>query len=328
MDRNNQNDDAEGNVQSYGVPLFGMPLKSNATTSPAPPKQSNATPLPVKGEPQRDRTSTEESVSKEKEQIDLVNRLTDQQKERKMATVEEPAPSPQINCLALLANVVLLLGYSFNLWFQYYEYNRCDRETIAIVVYFIAFALLILSGIMELCVDALSVRTVGHGRYHAHSAFWNGVISITFVTAGMLDVVSFIFWMEKMKGEEKTVLLISAYVLFVAATLALTFSVLEAKKISWSGTMKPDRIDLMANGLFFVTAAMGIVLRHVQFAQAGSEEATNDMELIIVPLFLFCSILYVIADGHRWNRFCLSAGGKEFAIIGRRVKAGEETAAS
>lgn len=216
--------------------------------------------------------------------------------------VEEPAPSePRINRLALLANAVLLLGYSFNLWFQYYEYNRRDRETVAIVVYFIAFALLILSGIMELCVDAFSVRTVGHGRYHAHSASWNGVVSITFVSAGLLDVVSFIFWMEKMKGEENAVLLISAYVLFITATLALTFSVLETKKISWSGTMKPDRIDLMANGLFFVTAVMGIVLRHVQFAQAGFEEATNDMELIIVPLFLFCSILYVTADGHRWN---------------------------
>ena len=302
MDGNNQNDNAEetettgktggnygvplfgmplqSNVQSYGVPLFGMPHKSNTApplqsnaTSPAPPKQSNATPRPVKGEPQRDRTST---------------------------VFEEPAPSkPQINCLALLANVVLLLGYSFNLWFQYYEYNRRDRETIAIVVYFIAFALLVLSGIMELCVDKV------HGRYHSHSAFWNGVISITFVTAGLLDVVAFIFWMEKMKREEKTVLLISAYVLFVAATLALTFSVLETKKLSWSGTMKADRIDLMANSLFFVTALMGIVLRHVQFAQAGSEEATNVMELIIVPLFLFCSILYVTADCHRWNRFCL-----------------------
>ena len=216
--------------------------------------------------------------------------------------VEEPAPSePRINRLALLANAVLLLGYSFNLWFQYYEYNRRDREIVAIVVYFIAFALLILSGIMELCVDAFSVRTVGHGRYHAHSASWNGVVSIAFVSAGLLDVVSFIFWMEKMKGEENAVLLISAYVLFVTATLALTFSVLETKNISWSGTMKPDRIDLMANGLFFVTAVIGIVLRHVQFAQAGFEEATNDMELIIVPLFLFCSILYMTADGHRWN---------------------------
>jgi hypothetical protein len=215
--------------------------------------------------------------------------------------VVEPAPKPHINRLALLANAVLLLGYSFNLWFQYYEFNRRDRETVAIVVYFVAFALLILSGIMELFVDAFSVRTLGHGRYHSHSAYWNGVVSIMFVSAGLLDVVSFIFWMEKMKGEENAVLLISAYVLFVTATLALTFSVLETKKISWSGTIKPDRIDLMANGLFFVTSVMGIVLRHVQFSQAGFEEATNDMELIIVPLLLFCSILYVTADGHRWN---------------------------
>jgi hypothetical protein len=113
MDGNNQkDDDAEtagktgGNYgvplfgmplqsnQSYGVPLFGMPLQSNTAppprqsnaTSPAPPKQSDATSPPIKGEPQRDRTSTEESVSKEtlvklmKEQVDLVNRLTDQQK--------------------------------------------------------------------------------------------------------------------------------------------------------------------------------------------------------------------------------------------------------
>ena len=214
---------------------------------------------------------------------------------------EEPPPKPHINRLSLLANAVLLLGYSFNLWFQYYEFNSRDRETVAIVVYFIAFALLVLSGIMELCIDAFSVRAVGHGRYHADSAYWNGAVSIMFVSAGLLDVVAFIFWMEKMKGEENSVLLLSAYVLFVTATLALTFNVLETKKMSLSGTNKPDRIDLMANGLFFVAAVMGIVLRHVQFAQMGFEGATNDMELIIVPLFLFCSILYVTADGHRWN---------------------------
>jgi hypothetical protein len=214
---------------------------------------------------------------------------------------KDPPPKPHINRLALLANVVLVLGFAFNLWFQYYEFVRRDREIVAIVVYFAAFALLILAGIMELCIDALSVRTVGHGRYHADSALWNGVISLLFVSAGLLDIVSFIFWMEGKKGEERKVLLISAYVFFIAATLALTFNVLEAKKVSWPGTIKPDRIDLMANGLFFVTAVLGVVLRHIQFSQMGFDGATNEMELIIVPLFLFCSILFVIADGHRWN---------------------------
>lgn len=201
----------------------------------------------------------------------------------------------------ILANVVLLLGYSFNLWFEYYEFNRRDRETVAIVVYFVAFSLLILSGIMELCVDAFSVRTSGHGRYHADSANWNVAISILFVSAGLLDVVAFIFWMKMMKGEENAVLLISAYVLFLTAIFALLFDILKLKKESWPRMTRPDRIDLMANGLFFVTALIGIVLRHVQFAEMGFAKATNEMELVMVPLFLFCSILYVSADGHRWN---------------------------
>ena len=201
----------------------------------------------------------------------------------------------------ILANIVLLLGYSFNLWFEYYEFNRRDRETVAIVVYFVAFSLIILSGIMELSVDAFSIRISGHGRYHTNSAIWNVAISILFVSSGLLDVVAFIFWMKTMKGEENAVLLISAYVLLLTATLAMLFDVLKLKTESWPGMIKPDRIDLMANGLFFITALIGIVLRHVQFAEMGFAKATNEMELVMVPLFLFCSILYVSADGHRWN---------------------------
>jgi hypothetical protein len=215
---------------------------------------------------------------------------------------KDPPPKPQINHLALLANVVLALGFAFNLWFQYYEFVHQDCKIVAIIVYFAAFALLILAGIMELCIDALSICTVGHCHYHVDSALWNRVISLLFVSAGLLDVVSFIFWMEGKKGEEREVLLILAYVFCIAATLALTFNVLETKKISQPGMIKPNRINLMANGLFFITVVVGVVLRHLQLSQMGFDGATNEMELIIVPLFLFCSTLFMIADGHRWNK--------------------------
>ena len=78
-----------------------------------------------------------------------------------IATVQDIS---RLNRRSFVANFLLVLGYSFGLWFQVYEFIGRDRETIAITVYFIAFILLILSGVLELSVDVFSVRTVGHGR--------------------------------------------------------------------------------------------------------------------------------------------------------------------
>eukprot|EP00985_Skeletonema_marinoi_P022449 scaffold14338_cov176-Skeletonema_marinoi.AAC.2 len=45
-------------------------------------------------------------------------------------------------------------------WFQIYEFNRRDRTPIAKTVYFLAFFLLVISGIVELSVDLFSIRTM------------------------------------------------------------------------------------------------------------------------------------------------------------------------
>ena len=42
--------------------------------------------------------------------------------------------------------------------------------------------------------------------------------------------------------------------MFVTASLALLFDILKLKKESLPGMIKPDRIDLVVNGKFFVTA--------------------------------------------------------------------------
>ena len=76
-----------------------------------------------------------------------------------------------------------------------YEFRSRDRQLIAITVYFLGFALLVLSGIVELSVDIFSVRMVGHGRYHSKSSLWNRAISVLFITMAILDIVSFCYWM-------------------------------------------------------------------------------------------------------------------------------------
>lgn len=82
--------DTQTPTQTQGVPLFGMPLKSNPTP-PTNPIQSSASPPQTQAALQRDRTFTDESetstgsVSKKtlvklmREQVDLVRRLTNAQ---------------------------------------------------------------------------------------------------------------------------------------------------------------------------------------------------------------------------------------------------------
>eukprot|EP00984_Skeletonema_dohrnii_P038412 scaffold41603_cov161-Skeletonema_dohrnii-CCMP3373.AAC.2 len=69
----------------------------------------------------------------------------------------------RIHRRSVLANLILLSGCILGVWFQIYEFNSRDRERIAITVYFLAFSLLVISGIVELSVDLFSIRTVGHG---------------------------------------------------------------------------------------------------------------------------------------------------------------------
>lgn len=196
----------------------------------------------------------------------------------------------------LLANITLLLGYIFGLWFTIYEFNDRDRETVAIVVYFLAFALLVISGIIELSVDVFSQRTVGHGRYHSDSARWNRVISILFISAGILDIVAFVYWMRWEPDVENVVLSVSSYLLLVMSILALYFHIKDLQSESWAEAIISDKIDLMANVLVFVITVVGVVLGHMENSDIDYGNATDQMELALVSLWLFSSVLYVTTD--------------------------------
>lgn len=200
------------------------------------------------------------------------------------------------NRAGLVANTFLLLGYTFALWFQVYDFTDRSWENIAIAVYFVAFALLILSAFIELGIDCFSVRTTGHGRYHGDSARWNRFVSVLFIAAGILDMVAFVFWMERDNDTENMVLLISSYVLLVMAILALYFQVQDVREQSWPGTITSDRIDLAANGIVFILSVVGVVLRHMQTSTKDFDDADDRLEMATVPIWLFTAVMYVTTD--------------------------------
>ena len=200
------------------------------------------------------------------------------------------------NRAALAANCILLFGYIFSLWFQIYEFNGRAREQTAINVYFLGFALIILSGIIELGVDVLSIRTVGHGRYHSDNARWNRVISTLFISAGVLDIVAFVYWINRRKDIENTVLLVSAYVLLVMAILVLYFQLNDLKTITWAKAIISDKVDLLANIVVLVVSVVGVVLRHMEASGKDFDDATDRMELSAMSLWLISAMLYVTTD--------------------------------
>ena len=204
------------------------------------------------------------------------------------------------NRALVFANVVLALGYAIGLLFQVYQFVGKPREDIAIAAYFLSFALLILSGAIELVVNQLMLRTVGHGRYHSESAFWNGVISGWFISAGILDIVGFVYWLGKDKVTENLVLLVSSYILLMMAIMAPYFQIIKLKDSPWSQTMKWDRIDLFANGLVVVTAVLGVVFRHMDHSgRKDLSDVKENIELATVPIFLFSSVLYNVSNALR-----------------------------
>ena len=237
------------------------------------------------------------------------------------------SPSISINCsspsallidrAAFSANIILLFGYTFGLWFQIYEFTERAREPIAIFVYFLGFVLIVISGIIEFLIDVCSVRTVGHGRYHSGSTIWNRIISILFIAMGILDIVGFAYWIKREFETEKKVLLCSSYLLLVMAALSLFFQIKEEYK--GEGTDFIDFIpnglaftmDLTSNGFVFIGAVWYVVFLHLEVSDAQKDQKDfgdipSKMELDMMILFFVSAMLYVIAD---WLRFKFSDSG-------------------
>ncbi len=193
-----------------------------------------------------------------------------------------------------------------------YEFTSRARETIAITVYLLGFVLIVISGIIEFSIDICSVRTVGHGRYHSGSPIWNRIISILFIAMGILDIAGFVYWMKREFDVEKKVLLCSAYLLLVMATLSLFFQMKESYK--GDGTDLIDffpiglafTMDLISNGFIFIGAVWYVVFLHLEVsAQKDFGDIPSRMELDMMILFFVSAALFAIAD---WLRFKFSGG--------------------
>ena len=122
------------------------------------------------------------------------------------------------------------------------------------------------------------------------------MISFLFVTAGALDIVAFVYWLQRQKKVEIRTLLLSSYILLVMAIVVLYFQIMETKKVSWTRTILSDKIDLAANGLIFIVTVMGVVLRQMELSPNVYGETTNRLELSTLPLWLFSSMMYASTD--------------------------------
>ena len=122
------------------------------------------------------------------------------------------------------------------------------------------------------------------------------MISFLFVTAGALDIVAFVYWLQRQKKVEIRTLLLSSYILLVMAIVVLYFQIMETKKVSWTRTILSDKIDLAANGLIFIVTVMGVVLRQMELSPNDYGETTNRLELSTLPLWLFSSMMYASTD--------------------------------
>ena len=214
-----------------------------------------------------------------------------------------------------LADFMLVIGYSLYLVCQVDEYQngspyywyrrRAGRRRLLIdpsyqshtnsylfVLYFVGFILLILSGLLELSVDTLRIRTVRHGRYSDRSN-WNLFISLLFILAGVLDIIA-LFIIEPFAWMKEMFFLVSDYILLVMAVLIMPLH-------SWRETTIPDKIDFTANGVVLVVAILGVVFGHKELSSYDDGEAITRMGLALIPppIWILSSLMYCVADVQR-----------------------------
>lgn len=190
--------------------------------------------------------------------------------------------------VGLTSNCLLLLGYISNVVFSYYDKEGRAREPFAIFIYFLAFGILVISALTELGLDVFFTRVVRHGRY-CDSNFWNIVISLLFVLAGLFDIVAFIFWEDMQMETEKNLLFVSAYALLVMIVIVMRFTVLENRR-----GIK-DMLNLVANVVVGVGVILNLLVRHFQKANV-QEDVSKNMEFWLSIVWLLSALIYVWAD--------------------------------
>ena len=219
--------------------------------------------------------------------------------------------------VGLVANVLLLVGGTmFVIFFAREIRSFCSRDTLADVLYWTGFTTFLSSGVLELLVDTLHVRTHQHGRYYTNSAnrTMNITISVLFIVASAIDVISFMFWRQVQIRQEQTAQWIASHLWLITSIIVLGVAVLESKKSnnrsnnalpsSSSFDSSAKTFDTVGNVCFFVESCMVCIARYITI---GNYDAFNLPEFRIElcgSVFWVCSaIAYIIGDIHRFHSY-------------------------
>ena len=198
------------------------------------------------------------------------------------------------------ANMILFVGYVCNLAFSVFELQNRDRESRAIVLYFFAFALLLLSGIVELGLDLFSTRVIGHGRYCDTSHKANQIISVLFLASAAMDIVAFYFWLERDFDTEDKLLFASGYTILFMATIVIYFQFVELFFFQDNNnaiiTTVTGRTDFCANSLVLVATILNVAKLHMESELEHLEDLNDRLEFSLAPLWLLSSVFFVITD--------------------------------
>lgn len=197
--------------------------------------------------------------------------------------------------VGLFANLMLAFGFTLLLCFEIYDIQDRAREAVAIVLYFLSFSILTLSGMIELAIDIYCVRTMGSGRYYSNSAKWNRCISLIFLAALILDIVAVALWLRFLFDAENVCLLCSSYLYLVMSMVALYFQIRDMQVKNWIVDL-PNRINFIGNFVVVIFAVLRLVSRHMVYSDQDFESTINFIGLVTIPGWLFSAILYVTAD--------------------------------
>jgi hypothetical protein len=236
--------------------------------------------------------------------------LTDIDDEKTLRTIQ----------FGFVSNIILLLGLICNVIFSCYEVTGQDREPIAIIIYFVAFTLLLISAMIELYVDVWFTRVgIKHGRYYSMHTKWDIIISILFIIGLSVDIIAFIFWRDFQLEIEKNLLFVSAYTLLIMTIIVMYFVIISELQCCNKGnvTTPPlgdnnnnntntntnnnnnnisNKLDAVANTIFSFGVILNIIVRHFEKDPSIDEGVSKTTELFLSIIWCISGLLYVGAD--------------------------------
>ena len=219
--------------------------------------------------------------------------------------------------IGLVADVLLLVGGTmFVIFFAREIRSFCSRDTLADVLYWTGFTTFLSSGVLELLVDTLHMRTHQHGRYYTNSAnrTMNITISILFIVASAIDVISFMFWRQVQIRQEQTAQWIASHLWLLTSILVLVVVVFESKKSNHGNNLatttsstssfklSAKMLDTVGNVCFFLESCMICIARYITIGNYDEFNLPEFRLELCGSVFWVCSaIAYIIGDMHRFN---------------------------